>query len=221
MQHWGYSSSIMDRIKRNCSLISSFAGVFLCVAFSAKALDSTPAEVRLVAPGLRPIHRPTVVIPADISYFNCPITLPDYCDESGRPAAGWSRKYIATRRFASDQSAWIYFRPSDVKRMVVWKGDGGDPALQIWPHGATLVIEVFKGHALVRSGADLVEIAVMSKSKMDQGPADPIYYTANWFFARFNPTGAPIITPAKVRECHQCHSIAYHLTGDLIFTRLP
>jgi len=34
------------------------------------------------------------------------------------------------------------------------------------------------------------------------------------------PSGSAFITPAKVRDCNQCHSIAFHLTGDLIFTQI-
>ena len=203
------------------SLICSVAGAFFILALSAAALHSTEAEVRLFAPGLRPVHRPTVVIPADSSYPNRPIPLPDYCDESGRPTTDWSKKYIATRRFASDQSAWIYFRKSDLNNLVVRGAAGNEPALRIWPAGATLVIEIMKGDGAIRQNADIIEIAVMSKLADNWRSTKQVYYTANWSFARFNPSGSPITTPAKVRECHQCHSIAFHLTGDLIFTQLP
>ena len=198
-----------------------FAGAFLFFALSAVWLHSMEAEVRLSPPGLRPVNQPTLVIPADFSYPNRAIPLPDYCDESGSPAAGWSSKYIETRRFASDQSAWIYFRKSDLKHLAVHQTAGFGSALRIWPGGATLVIENFKGTASLRKNAKPMEIAVMSKIEVDQKPAGNSFYPASWSYARFKPSGSSFITPAKVRECHQCHSIAFHLTGDLIFTQLP
>ncbi len=212
---------MMIRITRYCTRIIIFAGAFLFFALTASSLHSTEAEVRLSLPGLRPISKPTLVIPADFSYPNRPVPLPDYCDESGNPAAGWSSKYIDTRRFASDQSAWIYFRNSDLKHLAVRETAGFGSALRIWPDGARLVIEIFKGHASLRKNANPIEIAVMSKLEADPKAVGQGFYTANWSYARFNPAGAPFITPAKVRECHQCHSIAFHLTGDLIFTQLP
>jgi hypothetical protein len=200
-----------------------FTGAFVSFAMFALALDLAQTEVRLKPPGLRPVSRPTLVIPADFSYLNRPISLPDYCDDAGRPAAGWSSKYIETRRFASDQSAWIYYRNSDLKLLVVKETAALGSTLRIWPGGAKLVIEIFKGHASIRKNANLIEIAVMSKleSKTGTTSTDKIFFTPSWSFARFKPSGSAFITPAKVMECHQCHSIAFHLTGDLIFTRLP
>jgi hypothetical protein len=198
-----------------------FAGTFLLFATWAASLHSTEAEVRLSPPGLRLINRPAFVLPADFNYPNRPISLPIYCDKSGRPAAGWSRKYIATRRFASDQSAWIYFRQSDIAHRIVKKAGGTGSTLRIWPDGTTLVIEIFKGYASLRKNVSPIEIAVMSKLEPDQNSAAKGFYPASWSYARFKPAGSAFITPAKVRECHQCHSIAFHLTGDLVFTQLP
>ena len=211
----------MLRNHRNCTRILFLAGAFLYWTALAAIVYSSEAGVQLTPPGLRPINKPAIVIPADFSYLNRPIPLPNYCDEAGNPAAGWSHKYIDTRRFASDQSAWIYYRPSDLKGMVVRKLGGLGSTLQIWPSGATLVIEIFKGHASNRRAASPIEIAVMSKSETEQDSAGKIFYPAGWSYARFKSSGAAFITPAKVRECHQCHSIAFHLTGDLIFTQLP
>ena len=197
------------------------AGAFLFFALLTASLHSKEAEVRLAPPGMRPISKPTLVIPADFSYPNRPIALPDYCDESGKPAAGWSSKYIATRRFASDQSAWIYYRISDLKNLIERHKVGSGTDLRIWPGGATLVIEIFKGHASLRKNANPIEIAVMSKLETRQKSDHKRFYTSSWSFGRFEPAGSLFITPAKVRECHQCHSIAFHLTGDLVFTQLP
>lgn len=211
----------MIRISRYATRIIIFAGAFLFFALLAAVLHSTEAEVRLSPPGLRPINKPNLVIPADFSYPNRPIDLPDYCDESGLPAPGWSSKYIDTRRFASDQSAWVYFRNSDLKQLTMRETVGFGSAFRIWPIGSTLVIEIFKGHAFSRKNANLIEIAVMSKIETGRKSTGNSFYTASWSYARFKPAGSPFITPAKVRECHQCHSIAFHLTGDLVFTQLP
>lgn len=211
----------MIRTTRICTRTLFFAGAFLFFALSAVSLQSTEAEVRLSPPGLRPISRPNLVIPANFSYPNRPASLPDYCDRSGSPAAGWSSKYIDTRRFASDQSAWIYWRNFDLKRLVVRETADFGSALRIWPIGATLVIEIFKGHASSRKNANPIEIAVMSKIETGRKSTGESFYPANWSYARFKPAGTPFITPAKVRECHQCHSIAFYLTGDLVFTELP
>jgi len=214
-------SFIIVLTTRNCIRILFFAGAFLFFALLAVSLYSTETEVRLSPPGLRPISRPTLVIPAGYSYPNRPVSLPNYCDDSGNPAAGWSAKYIDTRRFASDQSGWVYFRNSDLKRLAVRETTGIGSTLRIWPIGSTLIIEIFKGHASLRKNAHPIEIAVMSKLEADPKAVGKGFYTANWSYARFKTTGSPFITPAKVRECHQCHSIAFHLTGDLIFTQLP
>ena len=211
----------MIRITRICIPIMFFSGAFLVFVLLAASLYSAETEVHLIAPGIRPVSKPNLVIPADFTYQNRPPALPNYRDESGKPAAGWSNKYVDTRRFASDQSAWVYFRNSDLKQLVVRETSGVGTALRIWPEGATLVIEIFKGHASPRKNARLTEIAVMSKSEADPKSAEIFFYASNWFYDRFKPDGSSFITPAKVRECHQCHSIAFHLTGDLIFTELP
>ena len=198
-----------------------FSGALFFSAWLVIVLHAAETEVRLSPPGLRPVSRPDLVIPADFSYPNRPVSLPDYCDESGNPAVGWSGKYIDTRRFASDQSAWIYYRRFDLKRLAVRETADIGSALRLWPIGATLVIEIFKGHASSRNNTNPIEIAVMSKIETVQISAGNRYYAASWTYARFDPAGSPIITPAKVRECHQCHSIAFYLTGDLVFTLLP
>jgi len=211
----------MIRISRNCTRIIIFAGAFLLFALLASSLRSTEAEVRLSPPGLRPIKKPSLVIPADFSYSNQPISFPNYLDASGKPAAGWSGKYVATRRFASDRSAWIYFRNSDLQHSVLREAVGSGPALRIWPVGTVMVIEIFKGNAELSKNERLVEIAVMSKTETQNNSFNKNFYAANWNYASFQPTRTPSITPAKVRECHQCHSIAFHLTGDLVFTKFP
>lgn len=211
----------MNRLIRNGTRLLILPGVMVLCALLAIVLHAVETEVQLSPPGMRPVSRPTLVIPADFSYPNRSFPLPACRDESGRLVDGWSGKYVDTRRFASDESAWIYFRNSDLKRLIVRKTSGIGQALRIWPGGATLVIEIFKGHAASRKNANPIEIAVMSKLDAGRESVGKSYYTASWSYARFKPEGTPFITPAKVRECHQCHSIAFHLTGDLIFTQLP
>jgi hypothetical protein len=211
----------MIRLNRNCIRSILWASAFLFFTIGTASLHPIQVDIRLVPPGLRPTYRPTLVLPADFSYSNRPLSFPNYCDKSGRPAEGWSRKYIATRRFASDQSAWIYYRRSDIAQLLVKEAAGAGSTLRIWPGGTTLVIEIFKGYALPRNNVNPIEIAVMSKLGTGQNPAAKHFFPIRWSYARFKPAGTSFITPDKVRECHQCHSIAFHLTGDLVFSDLP
>ena len=196
-------------------------GAFFFLASIAVSIHSMEAEILLSPPGLRLIRDPSIVIPADFHYSNRLIKLPAYRDTSGNPENGWSGKFIDTRRFASDQSAWIFSRNSDLQRSVSKRKEGGQGAFRFWPVGTTIIIEIYKGNAFQNENDKLIEIAAMSKIKADRNPFSKAFYPANWTYAKFNPDGNPSITSAKVRECHQCHSIAFHLTGDLIFTRFP
>ncbi len=196
-------------------------GAFFFWALMALPMLLLAEDIYLSLPGLRPVKDPTLVIPTDDRYSNRLIKLPIYRDASGHPANGWSGKFVATRRFVSNQSAWIYFRHSDLKRSVlVEKKEAGRP-LRFWPAGATLVIESYRGNARHKKIDDLVEIAVMSKLVEDGDATMQAFYPVKWSYARFNPDGTPEITSAKVRECHQCHFIAFQYTGDLVFTDFP
>ena len=212
---------IMIRFNYLCIPNFIFGGVFFFLTLLATSIFSMEAEVRLSPPGMRSIKKPTLFIPADYSYPNRPIPLPHYLGDSGEPAAGWSAKYVATRRFASDQSAWIYYRSADLSNSALGENGGFGSALRIWPVGTTLVIEIYKGDARLKNNQKPVEIAVMSKIDNRNDSPNKSFYSANWNYERFQPHGASIITPAKVHECHQCHSIAFHLTGDLVFTQFP
>ena len=196
-------------------------GAFFFWALIAVSIHSMETEILLTPPGLRLIRDPSLVIPADFNYANQSIKLPSYRDASGNPASGWSAKFIDTRRFASDQSAWIFFRNSDLQRSGSMRRDGDQGAFRFWPVGTTLIIEIYKGDAYQKENEKLIEIAAMSKIKADKNSSFKAFYPVNWTYARFDPDGNPFITSAKVRECHQCHSIAFHLTGDLIFTQFP
>ena len=191
--------------------------LFFSVAITV-SIHSMEAESLLSPPGLRLIKDPSLVIPADFHYANRLVKLPAYRDILGNPQEGWSGKFVDTRRFVSNQSAWVYFRNSDLKRSVATGKDADKGAFRFWPVGTTLVVESYKGNALQRRKEKLIEIAVISKIKGDRVLSAKAFYPVNWTYARFNPDGNPSITSAKVRDCHQCHSIAFHLTGDLVFT---
>ena len=97
-------------------------GAFFFLALLAVCIHSMELEVILTPPGLRPVKDPLLVIPAEYAYSNQPISIPAYRDSAGDPAEGWSDKFVDTRRFASNQSAWIYFRVSDLQHSV-WTGN--------------------------------------------------------------------------------------------------
>jgi hypothetical protein len=196
-------------------------GAFFFLATIAVSFHSTAAEILLSPPGLRLIKDPSLVIPANFNYPNRLMPLPVYRNPSGMPARGWLVKYVETRRFASDRSAWIYFRNSDLRRSVSLQMEGKQGAFRFWPVGTTMIIEIYKGTALLKENDQLIEIAAMSKVKAERRSCYKAFFSANWTYARFNPDGKTATTAAKVRECHQCHSIAFHLTGDLVFTRFP
>ena len=195
-------------------------GAFFFLAMMAVCLHSMEVAVSLTPPALRPVKDPFLVIPTDFTYPNLVISLPAYRESCGISAAGWSSKFIDTRRFASDRSAWIYYRPSDLQNSVWAVNEASGQELRFWPVGSTLVIEIYKGTAFQNNKNDkLIEIAVMSKTETGKNSSNTAFYPANWSYASFTPDGVASTTPAKIRECHQCHSIAFYLTGDLVFTQ--
>jgi hypothetical protein len=196
-------------------------GAFFFWALIAVSIHSMETEILLTPPGLRLIRDPSLVIPADFNYANRLIKLPSYRDASGNPASGWSAKFIDTRRFASDQSAWIFFRNSDLQQSVSKRKEGNRGAFRFWPVGTAIIIETYKGDAFQKENDKLIEIAAMLKIKADKNSFLKAFYPVNWTYAGFSPDGNPSITSANVRQCNQCHRIAFHLTGDLIFTRFP
>ena len=211
----------MIKLNSKCIQTILLPGAFFLLASIAVSIHSMAAEILLSPPGLRLIRDPSLVIPADYNYSNRLITLPVYRDVSGNPKSGWTVKFVDTRRFASNQSAWIFFRNSDLRRSVFKRREGDQGAFRFWPVGTTIIIESYKGDAFQKENDKLIEIAAMSKIKADSNPFFKAFHPVNWTYARFNPDGNHSITSAKVRECHQCHSIAFHLTGDLIFTQFP
>ena len=181
---------------------------------------STDSDWLLKPPGVRPLEAPATVIPATHQYLNQRLELPPYQSAAGTPLKGWSRTFIKTRRFASDQSAWIFYRQSDLVQTTVVKNFGMPASLRMWPVGATLILEAYKGNALHPGDAKLVEIVLMTKRAPASASASNPFFANDWNYARFTPDGAWSLSPQKLIECHQCHSIAFQLTGDLVFSQL-
>ena len=172
----------------------------------------------LQPPGLRLLDEPATVIPATYQYVNQKRELPQYRSVSGAPLTGWKKEFVKTRRFASNQSAWIFYRPSDLKRVKVIQNPGSPDRLQIWPVGATLILEGFKGDASRGDDAQLIEIEMMTKMAPAHASATKNFFAVEWSYARYTPDGNWSLSGQMLIECHQCHSIAFRLTGDLVFT---
>ena len=136
-------------------------GIFL-MALGSHSADS---GVLLQPPGQRLVSDPATVIPATHHYLNQKRELPRYRSASGTPLEGWSREFIKTRRFSSDQSAWVCYRRSDLMRTKVIKTSGLPDTMRIWPVGTILILEGYKGDAAHPADADLLEIEVMTKVK--------------------------------------------------------
>ena len=134
---------------------------------------------------------------------------------------GWSRKFIKTRRFSSNQSAWVYYRTTDLNRTQVISTAGVPKKMHIWPPGTTLILEGYTGDASRIDNRNLLEIVVMTKMDNPDLPAQPLFYPINWSYARFTPDGNSSLSAEKLNKCHQCHSIAFRLTGDLVFSTFP
>lgn len=175
----------------------------------------------LQPPGLRVKSNPATVVPAVHHYLNQKRALPQYRSAAGTPLAGWSKTYIKTRRFSSDQSAWVYYRQSDLKQTKLINNDGLPALLRIWPVGSTLILEGYKGDALPLIDAELLEIEVMTKMDSALISATKAFFPMDWSYARYTPEGNWSLSRQKLIECHQCHSIAFRLTGDLVFTQFP
>ncbi len=192
--------------------------ILIGIFVAAMGGHSADSDTLLQPPGLRPISDPATVIPATHHYLNQKRALPRYRNASGTPLKGWSREFIKTRRFSSDQSAWIYYRQSDFKRTKVIKISGLPDGMRIWPVGTTLILEGYKGDASHFADSDLQEIEAMVKLDSPGLAAAEKFFPVDWSYARYTPDGTWSLSREKLIECHQCHSIAFRLTGDLVFT---
>ncbi len=167
------------------------------------------------------MNDPETIIPATDHYRNRELQLPQYQSAAGVPLDGWARKFVKTRRFSSNQSAWVYYRLTDLMRSAVIPTPGVSKTMRIWPPGTTLILEGYKGDAAYIDKRNLLEIFVMTKADSADLSAQPLFYPANWSYARFTPDGNSSLSAQKLNECHQCHSIAFRLTGDLVFSTFP
>lgn len=179
------------------------------------------ASLLLEPPGLRFSKDPSTVIPAHYEYPNKTPDLPFYRDPSGRLKEGWVMKVIKTRRFFSNRSARVYFRTSDLARSTVFNPSGPLEEMRIWPSGTLMILETYEGNDAMMGNAKPVETAVMSKMESHGSQSPPFFFLMDWSYAKYTPGGDPSLMPDEVQECHRCHSIAFYLTGDLIFTPFP
>jgi hypothetical protein len=188
------------------------------ITLPGRAGEST---VFLKPPGLRLIKDPSTIIPALYHYPNQTLILPDYRGSFGRQREGWAMEVIKTRRFFSHQSARLFFRTSDLARSTVFKASGPSRKMRLWPLGTLMILEIYEGNASLEQDAKPIKIAAMAKME-DSGNSSLVsFYPIDWSYATFTPGGEPSLVPDKVKECHRCHTIAFHLTGDLIFTQFP
>jgi hypothetical protein len=181
--------------------------------------NSADSDIFLKPPGRRLISDPQTVIPATYHYLNRELQLPQYRSAAGVPMDGWAREFVMTRRFSSDQSAWVYYRPKDLKRTEAIQTSGVPQTIRIWPPGAILILEGYKGDASRIDNRNLLEIVVLTKTDNPDLSAQALFYPVNWSYARFTPDGNSSLSAEKLSECHQCHSIAFRLTGDLVFSK--
>ena len=114
----------MIELNTKCIRKLFIPGAFFFLVSIVVSTHSMAAEILLTPPGLRPVKDPSLVIPADYNYANRSMKLPAYREASGNPASGWSVKFVATRRFASNRSAWIFFRNSDLRRSISKRKEG-------------------------------------------------------------------------------------------------
>jgi hypothetical protein len=215
----------MGRLKSlfslNLNKIEQYSKVPLLLGILTVILgNSIMQEVLLRPPGLRPSKDPSIVIPTDQHYPNQPPNLPKYRNAFGKPAQGWASETVETRRFSSDQSALIYYRISDLVKSHVMKTSNASKTIRIWPVNTIIILESYKGNVNILNSAKLIAIDAIKKMNDPKG-SSYAFFPVNWSYARFSPEGKPSITSQKIKECHQCHSIAFHITGDLVFTLFP
>ncbi|UCD33311.1 MAG: cytochrome P460 family protein [Desulfobacterales bacterium] len=210
------STYLNDNPIKHCSKALLILGILTVILGNSMVKD-----VFLRPPGLRLIKDPSIVIPSNQHYPNLPPSLPTYRDGAGKPAKGWARKTVATRRFSSDQSALIYYRVADLAQSSVTKAATASKVLHIWPIDTIIILESYKGDVNSLTRAKLIAIDAIKKMDDFRGASRHAFAPVNWSYARFSPQGKPSITSQKVKECHECHSIAFHITGDLVFTMFP
>jgi hypothetical protein len=203
----------------NLSTSMKLLGSLLLLVIVDPAGVAQERNAFLQPPGLRLINDPIKVIPSFYQYPNRPLILPNYLDPLGTLASGWARRIIRTRSFSSRQSARLYFRTADLAQSLLFQVPGPLSEVRIWPEGTLIILEVYDGDDSLVEGAGAVEIGVMAKAVSHRAGPSTSFYPMDWSYALFGRDGKPRLVPTRVQECHQCHSIAFYLTGDLIFTR--
>jgi hypothetical protein len=196
-------------------------GFLLLMGTLASAGSPRQMAVYLQPPGLRLVQDPSEILPPFYRYSNQSLFLPSYTNSQGKPEPGWASEIIKTRSFASHQSARLYYRTADLDQSIHFQAAGPLEGMRVWPEGALLILEVYDGDGSLMDGARPVEIAAMAKSGHYRQGSSSVLYSMDWSYGLFGPKGEPRLLPEKVEECHRCHSIAFYLTGDLIFTRFP
>jgi hypothetical protein len=69
--------------------------------------------------------------------------------------------------------------------------------MRIWPAGSILVLE---------TKPDLASFPVST------------LFAGEWSYQSFSVEGKVLPAPEGASACHQCHSTAFSVTGDLVFT---
>jgi hypothetical protein len=84
-----------------------------------------------------------------------------------------------------------------------------------------MVLETYEGDSATKTGAKPIEIAVMAKLDCHGTHLPRFFHHMEWSYAKFRPEGDLSRSSDEILQCHRCHSIAFQLTGDLIFTQFP
>ena len=201
-------------------ILCIFLIFFLAKCGSSQRTETYPVEV-LQAPGFRLLESPQEIVLWDYHYRNRGYSLPFYRTPTGAPSLGWRRIEIPTRRFFTDQSARIYYRPEDLRKSKVFASmrPAGAKKMRIWPPGAILVLETYPGekaHGLNETplGVDCIRKFAPHPNRFPENT----FFAGEWCYQRFSLEGKTLPLPEGPSACHQCHSTALHLTGDLVFT---
>ncbi|UCG11244.1 MAG: hypothetical protein JSU72_11875 [Deltaproteobacteria bacterium] len=193
---------------------------FLTQCASTETRQSASQEV-LQAPGFRLLSTPQEVVPWRYHYLNRAFPPPPYRAPDGAPLAGWRLRIVPTRRFFTNRSARVYYRLEELNQSHFSLSTGGTGAkmIRIWPVGAILVLETFAGNGALSSDARPVSVDCMRKFEPGaQSFPRLLLFAGEWCYQRFDFKGRLIPPPEGVAACHRCHSTAFHLTGDLVFT---
>ena len=89
----------------------------------------------------------------------------------------------------------------------------------IWPAETILILETYSNADAYKSDATPLVVDCIRKftPESDYFPVH-MFFAGDWCYQRFNATGEAKKMVGGASACHQCHSTAFHLTGDLVFT---